>query len=153
SVSVKGTVDPVDSGDTIKIYVDGALIPCCTGTVAQYASSISIGTLSAGTHSITATATDSIGNVSLASGALDLTVPGAVSAASLGKAGSGDTATNILTQTANVAAGNTIFVTIAMDPTASTVTVSDNATGGINTYTKDADVTNGSCTAGSCTLT
>jgi hypothetical protein len=44
-----------------------------------------------------------------------------------------------LTQVATVAPGNTIFVTVAMNPTASTVTVTDSAN---NTYTRNADSTN-----------
>jgi hypothetical protein len=44
-----------------------------------------------------------------------------------------------LAQSATVTTGNTIFVTLAMDPTSSAVTVTDSAN---NTYRKDADVTN-----------
>jgi len=50
-----------------------------------------------------------------------------------------------LNQHATVLAGETIFVTIATEPTTSAVTVTDSAG---NTYSKDADVTNGSGTAG-----
>ena len=53
----------------------------------------------------------------------------------------------------NIAKGyplnNTIFVTVAMDPTTATVGVADNAG---NTYSNDEDVTNGSSTAGVRTL-
>src|SRR5205807_3744320 len=87
TVTVSGSVPlGTDAGDTIKIFDDNGATQTQvgTGTVAQYASGISIGTLSAGSHSITATATDSIGNVSQASGGLVLTVPGAISAAFIG---------------------------------------------------------------------
>jgi len=52
----------------------------------------------------------------------------------------------------NVAAGNTVFVTVAMDPDTQTVTVSDTGSGGTNIYTKDADVTAGTGTNGIRTL-
>ncbi len=58
------------------------------------------------------------------------------------------TGATTLTQTATVAAGNTIFVTLAMDPAASAVAVTDSAN---NTYSKDADATN-SANAGVRTL-
>src|SRR5207253_2328006 len=70
-----------------------------------------------------------------------------------GTANSGNSTTNTLTQTGvTVAAGKTIFVTVAMDGGTQTVTVSDNGSGGSNSYTKDADVTNGSGTTGIRTL-
>ena len=50
--------------------------------------------------------------------------------------------------TANVSLGNTIIVSIAMDPSSATVTVGDTH----NTYSTDADVTNGSSTYGIRTL-
>src|SRR5262249_24227390 len=48
-----------------------------------------------------------------------------------------------------VAVNNTLLVTIAMDPNAGTVSVADSKG---NTFTKDADVTNGSGTRGVRTL-
>src|SRR5262249_19237359 len=48
-----------------------------------------------------------------------------------------------------VAVNNTLLVTIAMDPNAGTVSVADSKG---NTFTKDADVTNGSGTSGVRTL-
>src|SRR5439155_18069265 len=56
---------------------------------------------------------------------------------------------NNLTQSANVAAGNTIFVTVATDPSGSAITVTDSAG---NTYSKDEDVANGSGSTGVRTL-
>jgi hypothetical protein len=50
--------------------------------------------------------------------------------------------------TTNVSVSNTIIVSIAMDPSSATVTVGDTH----NTYSKDADVTNGSGTNGVRTL-
>src|SRR2546425_532508 len=50
---------------------------------------------------------------------------------------------------AGVAAGNTVIVTIALDPTSGSVTCAD--TKG-NSYSKDADVTNGSAAAGARTV-
>ncbi len=71
----------------------------------------------------------------------------------LGTQATGNSTASSLAQTGvTVATGNTIFVTIAMDAVASTVTVTDNGSGGSNTYTNDADATNGSGTNGVRTL-
>src|SRR5204862_7774763 len=64
-----------------------------------------------------------------------------------GSANDNGTAT-ALTDTGTVAIGNTIFVLVAADPNASNITVDDNASGGSNTYTKDADVSNTSGISG-----
>jgi hypothetical protein len=53
------------------------------------------------------------------------------------------------TFSAAVPVGNTVLVTLAMDPNSGTVSISD---GKGNTYTKDADVSNGSGTSGVRTL-
>src|SRR5437667_1090562 len=109
--------------------------------------------LSVGTHVITAKATDAIGAVSAASSPLSITVINTIKQAPIGTANSGNSTTTTLTQTGvTVAAGKTIFVTVAMDGGTQTVTVSDNGSGGSNSYTKDADVTNGSGTTGIRTL-
>src|SRR5207245_374265 len=109
-------------------------------------------------HIITAVATDQFGNTSPASAALSIQIVRDIPAPTLVGAGQGtastqNNASNTLTQTGvTVAVGNTIFVTIGMDPDgtpAPTVTVSDS---GGNTYSKDADVSNGSGTAGVRTL-
>ena len=136
-----GTAQP---GSTVKIF-DGAT-QIGSGTAAQYASpGITTSALtSAGTHSITATATESLGYASLPSGALILTVPGAISPATIGTQ-TDDKGAATVSQTATVSVGsnpsqmNTIIVTIAMQATTSIVTVNDSAG---NTYTKDADITN-----------
>src|SRR5206468_4450319 len=63
---------------------------------------------------------------------------------------SGSTREAGFTQTAiTVAAGKTIFATIAVDATTSTINVSDSAG---NTYTKDADLTAGTGNKGIRTL-
>jgi trimeric autotransporter adhesin len=148
TITVTGTVDSTDSNDTVKVFdgltlVGSQIVGTCSPTCA-YSISFNIGT-TAGTHSITATATDSIGNVSPTSGGLVLTVPGAISPATIGTQTDDKGATTV-TQTASVSVGsnasemNTIIVTIAMQATTSTVTVSDSAG---NTYTKDADINTG----------
>ncbi len=132
------------AGTTVKIF-DGAT-QIGGGTAAQYASpGITTSNLSTpGTHSITATATDSLGYVSSPSGALVLTVPGAITPATIGTQ-TDDKSVTTLTQTASVSVGsnpsqmNTIIVTVAMDATTSNITVGDSAG---NTYTNDIDVTN-----------
>ena len=69
---------------------------------------------------------------------------------SLGTNASQSSGTSIaVTLTAAVAAGDTVIVTFAMDPATGTVTCAD--TKG-NTYTADADVTNGSGTSGVRTI-
>jgi hypothetical protein len=55
------------------------------------------------------------------------------------------TALSVAVPAAGVAAGNTLIVTFAMDPTSGTVSCGDSQG---NLYTKDADITNGSGTAG-----
>src|SRR5439155_27347504 len=102
-----------------------------------------------GTYTVRATARDAAGNT-FAGTPVSFTLLGSIFPTNLGTAASGSQSNQTvssLTSSATVAAGNTIFVTVAMDgptstsPTLSpTVTVRDNATGGINTYTKDADV-------------
>src|SRR5439155_1382883 len=141
------------AGTTVKIYDGATLISSGTDTAAAYASpGITTSNLTTpGTHSITATATDAAGFTSSPSGALVLAVPGAVSAATIGTVNS-DSSPYPFTQAATIPVGDTIFVAIAMDPSTSNVTVTDNATGGSNTYTKDADVPNGSGTTGVRTL-
>jgi hypothetical protein len=61
-----------DSGSTVKIYAGVVEVGSGTATGGNY--SIAVSTLSQGVHSITARATDVAGNVSVASGALALTV-------------------------------------------------------------------------------
>ncbi len=142
---------------TVTIYSDGVAVG--SGTAANYANN-TIGVsgstpLSIGAHSITAVAADQFGNTSPASGALSIEVVRDIPAPTvIGTANTNNTAANALTQTTGmaVALGNTVFVTVGMDAGTQTVTVSDNATGGSNTYTKDAEVTNGSGTTGVRTL-
>ncbi len=147
TITVTGTVDSTDSNDTVKVFdglapVGSQIVGTCSPTC-PYSISFNIGT-TAGTHSITATATDSIGNVSPASGGLVLTIPGAITPATIGTQTDDKGATTV-TQTASISVGsnpsqmNTIIVTVAMDATTSNVTVGDSVG---NTYTKDADVTN-----------
>src|SRR5207237_403377 len=140
---------------TVTIYSDGLQVG--SGSASNYANNttgVSVTTpLSIGTHVITAKATDAIGAVSAASSPLSITVINTIKQTSIGTANSGNSTTNTLTQTGvTVAAGKTIFVTVAMDGGTQTVTVSDNGSGGSNSYTKDADVTNGSGTTGIRTL-
>src|SRR5437667_5514921 len=147
NITVTGTVDSTDSSDTVKVFdgltqVGNQIVGTCSPTC-PYSISFNIGT-TAGTHSITATATDSIGNVSPASGGLVLTVPGAIAPATIGTQ-TDDKGAATVTQTASVSVGsnpsqmNTIIVTVAMQATTSNVTVGDSAG---NTYTNDIDVTN-----------
>src|SRR5882724_4157310 len=142
---------------TVTIYSDGVQVG--SGSAANYANNtvgVSVTTpLSVGTHVITAKATDAIGAVSAASSPLSITVINTIKQAPIGTANSGNSTTTTLTQTGvgvTVATGKTIFVTVAMDGGTQTVTVSDNGSGGSNSYTKDADVTNGSGTTGIRTL-
>src|SRR5437870_4535143 len=140
---------------TVTIYSDGLQVG--SGSASNYANNTtgaSVTTpLSIGTHVITAKATDAIGAVSAASSPLNITVINTIKQAPIGTANSGNSTTTTLTQTGvTVAAGKTIFVTVAMDGGTQTVTVSDNGSGGSNSYTKDADVTNGSGTTGIRTL-
>src|SRR6266581_215174 len=142
---------------TVTIYSDGLQVG--SGSASNYANNtvgVSVTTpLTVGTHVITAKATDAIGAVSAASSPLNITVINTIKQTSIGTANSGNSTTTTLTQTGvgvTVAAGKTIFVTVAMDGGTQTVTVSDNGSGGSNSYTKDADVTNGSGTTGIRTL-
>src|SRR5439155_8447849 len=108
-------------------------------------------TQSAGDYFVQATATDAAGNV-FTGPVATFRILGKVSPTSLGTAGTNqDTATILLSPTfsgMSVGIGRTLIVTIAVDPIASTVSVSD----GANTYTKDADISNGSGTPGVRTL-
>ncbi len=61
-----------DSGSTVRIYAGAVEVGSGTATGGNY--SIAVSTLSQGVHSITARATDVAGNVSVASGALALTI-------------------------------------------------------------------------------
>src|SRR5438552_2546882 len=140
---------------TVTIFSDGVQVG--SGSASNYANNttgVSVTTpLSVGTHVITAKPTDAIGAVSAASSPLNITVINTIKQTSIGTANSGNSTTNTLTQTGvTVAAGKTIFVTVAMEGGTQTVTVSDNGSGGCNSYTKDADVTNGSGTTGIRTL-
>jgi hypothetical protein len=132
-----------ETGSTVRILTNG--VQAATGTAAAYASpGITLSSLSAGTYSITATATDIAGNLSAASGALSVTILDSVTPNGIGTAAStsisGSAATNlIVTLTSGVPVGDTVIVTVAMDPSTATVTLRDNKG---NTYTKDADVTN-----------
>src|SRR5207247_2529058 len=140
---------------TVTIYSDGVQVG--SGSAANYANNtigVSVTTpLSVGKHVITAKATDAAGAVSADSSPVSITVINTIKQAPIGTANSGNSTTKTLTQTGvNVAAGNTIFVTVAMDGGTQTVTISDNGSGGSNSYTKDADVTNGSGTTGIRTL-
>ena len=134
-----------------------------TGSAAVYASpGITISALTQGTHSITAKTMDSAGNLSAASGALSVTIiaPYTPTVVGTGNQGAGTAFSLVTSETtlsvSNATVGadsaplnNTIFVTVAMDPTTATVGVADNAG---NTYSNDEDVTNGSSTAGVRTL-
>src|SRR5438445_13756650 len=87
--------------------------------------------------------------VSASSSPLSITVINTIKQTPIGTANSGNSTTNTLTQTGvTVATGKTIFVTVAMDGGTQTVTISDNGSGGRNSYTKDADVTTARGTTG-----
>src|SRR6266581_2434773 len=142
---------------TVTIYSDGLQVG--SGSASNYANNtvgVSVTTpLTVGTHVITAKATDAAGAVSADSSPVSITVINTIKQAPIGTANSGNSTTTTLTQTGvgvTVATGKTIFVTVAMDGGTQTVTVSDNGSGGSNSYTKDADVTNGSGTTGIRTL-
>src|SRR5439155_657774 len=135
-----------ESGSTVAIFDGATAVGTGTATGGNY--TITTSALSAGSHSITAKATDVAGNASGSSSALSIIVLSTVTPTNIGTASDeSTTGATLVSPAANVAAGNTIFVTVAMDPSSSTsnVTVSDTAG---NTYTKDADVTNGSGTDG-----
>ncbi len=61
-----------DSGSTVRLYAGAVEVGSGTATGGNY--SIAVSTLSQGVHSITARATDVAGNVSVASGALAVTI-------------------------------------------------------------------------------
>jgi hypothetical protein len=69
--------------------------------------------------------------------------------ANIGTAASETTGTNLTINAVTAAAGNTVIVTVAMDPSSGAVSVADSAG---NTYSTDADVANGSGTNGVRTL-
>src|SRR5439155_26176 len=132
------TVTAEAPGTTVTIYSDG--VQAGGGTAANFANT-SIGVtatsaLSVGTHLITATATDAFGNVSASSGALSITIVSTITETNIGTASDSSTASSFAVSSVNVAVGNTIFVTVAMDPSSSTssVTVTDTGSGGSNTY-------------------
>src|SRR5436190_14982055 len=142
---------------TVTIYSDGVQVG--SGTAGNYANSlfgVSVTTpLSLGSHVITLTATDAAGAVSAPSNPLGVTVIDTIKKTDIGTANTGNSTNDTLTKTGvTVAAGNTIFVTIAMDPGTAAVGINDNATGlePVNTYTNDVDVTTGSGTTGVRTL-
>jgi len=134
---------------TVTIYSDGVQVG--SGSAANYANSsvgVSVTTpLTLGTHIITAKATDAVGAVSAASGPLNITVINTIKVTSIGTQNS-NAPVSSLTQPASVKAGNTVFVTLAMDPDSTGATVSDS----LGNFTKDADVTNGTGTNGVRTL-
>src|SRR6266446_1710536 len=140
---------------TVAIYSDGVQVG--SGSVANYQNSglgVSVTTpLALGPHTITAKAMDTAGNVSGSSAPSSITVINTIKETDIGTASTGNVTASTLNETGvNVAAGNTVFVTVAMDPDAQIVTVGDTGVGGTNTYAKDADVTAGSGTNGIRTL-
>ncbi|PYT46567.1 MAG: hypothetical protein DMG44_20350, partial [Acidobacteria bacterium] len=139
----------------VAIYSDGVQVG--SGSVSNYQNSglgVSVtAPLALGPHTITAKAMDTAGNVSGSSAPSSITLISTIKETDIGTASTGNVTASTLNETGvDVAAGNTVFVTVAMDPDTQTVTVSDTASGGTNTYTKDADVTTGSGTSGIRTL-
>jgi YDG domain/Bacterial Ig-like domain (group 3)/MBG domain (YGX type)/Kelch motif len=115
-----------------------------SGTSTTWTDAVALPAWSADSFTVLPTATDKLGNT-FTGDALSFTVAG-VFPTSLGTHASGNSTESSFTQTGiTVAAGNTIFVAIAVDPTTAAFTVTDSAG---NSYTKDADKTNGSVTSG-----
>jgi hypothetical protein len=88
-------VGTADTGNTVKIYVDGTEKGSATATGGSY--SITTSPLTSGTHSVTAKATDAAGNPSAESSALSVTIDTA--APSVGSVSPADTATGVATNT------------------------------------------------------
>lgn len=134
-----GTAEP---GSTVKLYTDfptpGTLIG--TGVADEFGNySITVSTLADGTHNITATATDFVGNVSTASGALtvviDTTPPAAVIASISGDTGSSNSdfitmdTTLLFTGTTSAGAEVTLTLTDSLSATVFSVTLTADASG------------------------
>src|SRR5207249_3974672 len=99
-------------------------------------------------YTVRATATDKAGNTFTGNAVTFST--GGIAPTPIGTHASGSTKEAGFTQTAiTVAAGKTIFALIAVDATASTITITDSAQ---NTYTYNADQTTGTGTSGIRTL-
>src|SRR5947208_559250 len=122
------------------------------GNTAAWTSSITMpawASESNGSYTVRMTATDMVGN-GFTGGAITFTLDNTTpSPLAIGTVASDSSAETTLSIPANIGVAETIFVTIAMDPTTSNVSVTDNAG---NIYTKDADVTDGSDTSGVRTL-
>jgi hypothetical protein len=84
-----------DTGNTVKIYVDGTEKGSAAATSGSY--SITTSTLTSGTHSVTAKATDAAGNPSAESSALSVKIDTA--APTVGSVSPADTATGVATNT------------------------------------------------------
>src|SRR2546427_3004926 len=103
------------------------------------------GSQSDGTYTVTATETDAAGNNFTGAGVsftLDNTTP---TPFYIGVATDNDATVTSYSVPATRPIGETVFVAIAMDPSTSNVSVTDSAG---NTYTKDADIRNGSSSSG-----
>src|SRR4029079_17734531 len=72
SVSAPTFTGTATAGTTVKLYSDGVLVGSAVETGGMY--TITSSTLANGTHSITATATDSAGNTSVPSGGLAVVI-------------------------------------------------------------------------------
>jgi len=139
----------------VAIYSDGVQVG--SGSVSNYQNSglgVSVtAPLALGPHTITAEAMDTAGNVSGSSAPSSITLINTIKETDIGTASTGNVTASTLSETGvNVVAGNTVFVTVAMDPGAQIVTVSDTGGGGTNIYTNDADVNTGSGISGIRTL-
>src|SRR5882724_3894965 len=139
----------------VAIYSDGVQVG--SGSVSNYQNSglgVSVtAPLALGPHTITVACIATAGNVSGSSAPSSITLINTIKETDIGTASTGNVTASTLNETGvNVAAGNTVFVTVAMDPDAQIVTVSDTGSGGTNIYTNDADVTTGSGTSGIRTL-
>src|SRR5438132_950770 len=114
---------------TVTIYSDGVQVG--SGSPANYSNNtvgVSASTLSLGTHVITAKATDAAGAVSAASAPLTIQVINTITKTDIGVLASGNGQNNAtvtsLTESASVPKGDTIFVTLVMDPYSTGATVS-----------------------------
>src|SRR5439155_19270790 len=102
-----------------------------------------------GVYTVQAIATDLVGN-SFAGTAISFTLDNTTpSPINIGTTDSEDSLVTTRVVSATVPLGETVFVTVAMDPSSSNVSVTDSAG---NTYIKDADKTNGSGDDGVRTL-
>src|SRR5205823_6363008 len=125
-----------EAGSTVTIYDGATAMGSATATGGVY--TITTSALSAGTHSITAKATDAVGNVSAASWALSVTIlaprPASAPTTIAAPAGTETTGTTTTITGVTAAAGNTVIVVLAMDPSCGAVNATDTK---VNAYTHD----------------